>query len=104
MRFYHSMDWRRMSAAIMVRDHYECQECRKRLKAAAAEGRLLPATERRIRRATQVHHMIPYEVRPDMGLDPDNLEAICDRCHNIAHDRTGGCMKPKKKRATEEKW
>ena len=91
-----------MSAYIMRRDHYECQECRKRVRDA---GQPLPASERKIRRATQVHHIVPYEQRPDLGLDEDNLEAICDRCHNIAHGRTWTQnQRPRKKYATEEKW
>jgi DNA-directed RNA polymerase subunit RPC12/RpoP len=30
LRFYHSTAWRKMSAYILKRDHYECQECRYR--------------------------------------------------------------------------
>lgn len=93
-----------MSPSIMCRDHYECQECRKRIRRAAEAGELLPAKERKIRRATQVHHIIPYEERPDLGLDPDNLEAICDRCHNILHNRMPEKIKTRKKYVTEEKW
>lgn len=72
-----------MSPYILRRDHYECQECRKKTG--------------KIRRATLVHHIIPYEERPDLGLDEDNLEAVCDRCHNIIHGRVGGLMKQKEK-------
>ena len=91
MRFYHSQAWRRMSQRIMARDHYECQECRKK--------------RAKIRPATQVHHIIPYEVRPDLGLDEDNLEAICDGCHNAAHGRTWEQnQRQRKKYATEERW
>jgi 5-methylcytosine-specific restriction endonuclease McrA len=105
MRFYHSSAWKEMSKYIMRRDHRECQECGKRVRQAAAEGVLLPALDRKVRRATQVHHIVPYEVRPDLGLDEDNLEAICDKCHNLLHGRTWKQLqKPKKKYATEEKW
>lgn len=105
LKFYHSKAWREASAYIMRRDHFECQECRKRIRQAAAEGRLLPASDRKIRRATQVHHIVPYEARPDLGLCEDNLEAICDKCHNLQHGRTWiQNQKPKKKYATVEKW
>ena len=73
MRFYHSQAWRKMSEQILRRDHYECQECRKKLRSGVRT---------KIKRATQVHHIVPYETRPDLGLDEDNLEAICDGCHN----------------------
>ena len=58
----------------------------------------------KIKPATQVHHIVPYEVRPDLGLDEDNLEAICDSCHNAAHGRVWKYTRPRKKYATEEKW
>ena len=96
LRFYHSQAWRQMSQRIMGRDHYECQECRKKMKAGIRT---------KIKPATQVHHIIPYEVRPDLGLDEDNLEAICDGCHNEAHGRTWTQnQRPRKKYATEERW
>ena len=93
-----------MSASIMRRDHYECQECRKRVAQAADQGILLPARERKINRATQVHHIVYYDTRPDLGLDPDNLEAVCDRCHNRIHGRVFKGNQKKKKAVTEEKW
>ena len=91
LKFYHSTEWKKMSPYILRRDHYECQECRKKTG--------------KIRTATLVHHIIPYEDRPDLGLDEDNLEAVCDRCHNIIHGRVGAQLNQKKKKpVTEEKW
>ena len=96
MRFYHSQAWRRLSERILIRDHYECQECRKKMRSGVRT---------KIKRATQVHHIVPYETRPDLGLDEDNLEAICDGCHNEAHGRTWTQnQRPRKKYATEERW
>ena len=90
------MQWKHKSQYIMRRDHYECQECRKKLK----EGKA-----RKISRATQVHHIVPYDVDPSLGLDDENLEAICDRCHNIIHGRVWSNTKSKKKKpATVERW
>ena len=87
----------------MIRDHYECQECRKRI--AQAGGVLLPAVERRIAPATLVHHIVPIEVDRSLALDDDNLEAVCDRCHNRIHGRVGRISTERKKKpATEEKW
>ena len=105
LRFYHSTAWKHKSAYILRRDHYECQECRKRIRKAGEDGILLPARERKIRRATAVHHIIHFEDAPDRALDDDNLEAVCARCHNnihgrIFHGRTG----PRRKYVTEEMW
>lgn len=106
LKFYHSTAWKKKSMEILRRDHFECQECRKRIKAAAEEGILLPATERRIRRAAAVHHIIPLEDKYELRLDDGNLEAICATCHNKIHDRTTEKWNKvrKKKPVTEEKW
>ena len=29
----------------------------------------------------QVHHIIPFHIRPDLELDPDNLITLCGRHH-----------------------
>ena len=89
LKFYHSTAWRHMQSYIMRRDHYECQECRKRL--ITSRGDTLPPAQRKINRATQVHHII-------------YLEAICDRCHNRIHNRMGQHLpkrKPKPKKIPE---
>ncbi len=52
--------------------HPLCDMCRK-------EGKLTPATV--------VHHRIPISERPDLGLDPDNLQALCFDCHEKVHGR-----------------
>ncbi len=89
----------------MRRDHFECRECRKRIEDANAKGILLPGPDRKIRRAAAVHHIIPYEVSPERGLDDDNLEAVCARCHNEIHGRVfDGFRRPDKKYVTEEMW
>lgn len=90
-RFYHSSAWQKMSARIMKRDHYECQECRR---------------NHRLTRASQVHHIIHLEDNRALALDENNLEAVCIQCHNILHGRDGKNLpnKRKKKPATEEKW
>lgn len=102
LKFYHSSAWRHMQSYIMQRDHYECQECRKRL--ITSRGDTLPPAQRKINRATQVHHIIYLEDDPTRALDPDNLEAICDRCHNRIHNRMGQHLpkrKPKPKKIPE---
>ncbi len=34
--------------------------------------------------ATEVHHRIPVEVRPDLLLDRNNCECVCRACHEVA--------------------
>ena len=58
--------WRRVRDRIMRRDSYLCQTCRRRGKIVAA---------------TEVDHVLPVA---QGGTDhPDNLAAICKRCHGI---------------------
>jgi len=65
--FYHSAAWMRMRELILARDHGLCQECLR-------QGRYTPATA--------VHHKQELLERWDLRLDPDNLESLCDECHN----------------------
>lgn len=64
--FYHSTAWRRIRQQALHRDHYLCQECLKSKK-------VTPATE--------VHHIVPLEVDPSLGLELSNLQSLCWRCH-----------------------
>jgi 5-methylcytosine-specific restriction endonuclease McrA len=61
--------WRRL---VMQRDNWLCQECLR-------HGRITPATE--------AHHKIPLEERPDLGLNVDNGEALCWDCHEVTKVR-----------------
>lgn len=56
--------WRRLRKAVMDRDSWLCQTCKR-----AGKHRL----------ATQVDHVKP--LAQGGTDDPDNLEAICDPCH-----------------------
>ena len=45
--FYNSSAWKHKRMQILDRDHYECQDCCKRIKDAAASGtQLMEETER----------------------------------------------------------
>jgi 5-methylcytosine-specific restriction endonuclease McrA len=106
-KFYHSGLWKRKQMAIMRRDHWECQECRKRIKKANEEGVELPGAERKIRRAQCVHHIKHFEDFPELALDDDNLEAVCNICHNRLHPekwQRGVGARRKKKIVTVERW
>ncbi len=65
--FYRSAAWLKMRRLILERDHGLCQECLR-------HGRYTPATA--------VHHKQELLKRWDLRLDPDNLESLCDPCHN----------------------
>jgi 5-methylcytosine-specific restriction endonuclease McrA len=41
----------------------------------------------RLTAATEVHHRIPVQAQPDLGLDMANLESLCADCHH-AIDKT----------------
>lgn len=69
--FYGTQAWRRLRQAVLERDHYWCQVCRRRW-------------------ANTVHHIIPIEERPDLALDMDNCQGICQICHNQQHPEKGG--------------
>lgn len=73
-RFYNSAAWRLAREEALQRDHYTCQPCLRR-------GMLTPADT--------VHHLVPIETAPEKALDLDNLEPICQACHNKEHPERG---------------
>ena len=78
--FYTSARWRALREQALIRDHYICQRCLRKADA----GQLL-----RPRAATMVHHILPRETHPEKELDLDNLESLCDACHNEMHPERG---------------
>lgn len=81
--FYISAVWRRTRERALKQQHYECQRCK-------AKGRY--------ERATVAHHKKYLRRRPDLALDLDNLEALCDQCHYEEHHKNNN------KYADDEKW
>lgn len=67
--FYSSAAWLRARRAVLAAALYRCERCG------------APAT--------MVHHKIPIsddtETVPEITLDPANLEALCDHCHQMEH-------------------
>ena len=102
--FYNSSAWKLKRMQILERDHYECQDCRKRLKDAVAAGVELRGEERKIRRAEEVHHIQELKEHPELGLEDDNLIRLCKSCHNVRHGRTPKRCPRKKKPVSEERW
>lgn len=64
-RFYAGVPWRKLRLAFL-REHPTCDEC----------GKL-----GRVELATDVHHVRERRDHPGLALDPDNLQALCKRCH-----------------------
>lgn len=79
--FYHTAKWRKCRRAVILRDHGMCVDCMERFRAGYG---VKPAA------ATLVHHIIPYEERPDLALDFDNLVSLCADCHAKRHPEKGG--------------
>jgi len=63
--FYHTTAWRKLRKWFL-QDHVYCVECQKKSKKTPAKV---------------VDHIIPISQGGEK-LDPDNLQAMCSRCHN----------------------
>lgn len=72
--FYASAKWKRTQAAVMRAYCYQCQRCGKPAKI--------------------VHHktwLTPDNINdPNITLNWDNLEPLCQDCHNAEHQQNGG--------------
>ena len=72
---YKSAKWKRKRAAILRRDKYLCQECKK---------------YGRCREAVTVHHIKHADTNPELAYADGNLESLCQACHNKKHPEKGG--------------
>jgi len=87
--FYNTKRWRKKRKYILARDSYLCRECRKYGRTAEAKA---------------VHHITPIEEFAlklikgiidiaeffRLALEDDNLESLCNPCHNKKHPEKGG--------------
>ena len=103
-QFYNSKQWKTKRIRILQRDNFECQDCVSRLKEAAVKFIQLPVNDRRIRKASDVHHIKELREYPELGLEDDNLISLCVDCHNKRHGRTIKKFTKRKKPLTEERW
>lgn len=71
-KFYHSKKWKNIRAFVLQRDFYMCQICK------------MP-------NSSTVHHikeLTPMNIDDSsISINPDNLVTLCNRCHNLIHDR-----------------
>jgi 5-methylcytosine-specific restriction enzyme A len=91
--FYMSKEWKALREKALIRDNNECQLCK-------AKGKY--------RKADCVHHMKEVKIHPELALTLDNLQCLCNKCHNEVHDRLSiwELNKPKAqpKFVNEERW
>ena len=73
--FYKSTKWKKKRKAILTRDGYLCQMCKR-------YGRRTPAET--------VHHIKHLDEYPELALDNRNLISVCSKCHNKLHPEKGG--------------
>lgn len=73
-RLYQSPAWRKhLRPTILARDLYRCQRCHTPL----TQGRSKPTD-------AVVNHKKPHRGDLLLFADPDNLEAVCKKCHDSA--------------------
>ena len=74
MKFYRLADWKRKREAILRRDGYMCQKCKR-------YGKQVPATV--------VHHIKHADEYPELMYEDSNLISLCAACHDKAHPEKG---------------
>jgi 5-methylcytosine-specific restriction enzyme A len=72
-KFYKSKAWEKCRKIALQRDEFLCQSCLK-------NGNYTPAD--------MVHHIKERKDYPELALDLDNLESLCNPCHNQMHSIT----------------
>ena len=74
--FYQSKAWRELSRAFLISKNYVCERCGNPAEIAHHKTYLT---------AQNVN-------RPEIALNPDNLQALCLTCHNNEHFSNGGAI------------
>jgi len=72
-KLYKTAAWKAIRPIILARDLYTCQRCDTPL----TQGRAKPTD-------AVVNHRKPHEGDWQLFTDPDNLEAVCKKCHDSA--------------------
>lgn len=64
-QFYHSAAWRRLAESVIAQEP-TCRMCKERGEVALSEC---------------VDHIEPLARRPDLALERENLQGLCNSCH-----------------------
>lgn len=64
--------WKRLRLAVLRRDAYRCQECKR---------------YGRFKDANVVHHVLPCEYFEQYEWETWNLISLCTKCHDSMHSR-----------------
>ena len=70
---YNTSTWQRLRRMAKQRDCYLCQECLR---------------NKRITKATEVHHLQSVDDHPELALSLDNLVSLCRDCHEATKRRS----------------
>lgn len=76
--FYQSTEWKQLRRQVMLENDYLCAECKRKGK---------------VKQAKAIHHKITLDEDYNKRLEWDNLEPLCRKCHNEAHDRRSELQK-----------
>ncbi|MGD7007612.1 HNH endonuclease [Metabacillus sp. 84] len=87
-----------MRQEALVRDNYECQEC-KRQGRVHVDSLKQPGERKSIQ--LNVHHRKEIEHHPELAMELDNLETLCLSHHNKIHGRV---FKPHVQKWNDEMW
>jgi 5-methylcytosine-specific restriction endonuclease McrA len=79
--FYNTKQWGQLAERKRKAERNECERCRAKGKHSQAKA---------------VHHKKYLRLHPELALDYDNLELLCDDCHYDEHHR--------KEQLNEERW
>lgn len=89
--FYNTEEWGALAERKRKLEHYECERCRARGKVQDFKYTKLDNIKK-----VNVHHKKPLRLYPELALDINNLECLCDECHYEEHH--------KQKQLNEERW
>lgn len=76
VQFYNSRAWKQTQAAFMASKNYICERCGSPAKIVHHKEYITPSN---------IHD-------PKITLSWDNLEALCQICHNKEHGKYGGAV------------
>jgi 5-methylcytosine-specific restriction endonuclease McrA len=79
--FYNTKQWNEIRERKRRAEHYECERCRAKGKHS---------------RGMVVHHKKYLRKYPELALNFDNLELLCDDCHYDEHHKAN--------EINEERW